>query len=50
MNKAIETLQSWFGKRLVIGVPYFWLVLFFAIPFLIVFKISFSWMQPIQPG
>jgi len=50
MNKALETLQTWFGKRLVIGVPYFWLLLFFAIPFLIVFKISFSWMQPIQPG
>ncbi|MFM8844637.1 MAG: ABC transporter permease subunit [Gammaproteobacteria bacterium] len=50
MNKALETLQAWFGKRLVIGVPYFWLLLFFAIPFLIVFKISFSWMQPIQPG
>lgn len=39
-----------FGKRLVIGVPWFWLLLFFAVPFLIVFKISFSWMQPIQPG
>ncbi len=50
MKKALVTLQSLAGKRLVIGVPYVWLLLFFAIPFLIVFKISFSWMQPIQPG
>ena len=50
MNKALATLHSLAGKRLVIGVPYVWLLLFFAIPFLIVFKISFSWMQPIQPG
>jgi len=34
----------------VIGVPYLWLLAFFAIPFVIVLKISFSWMQPIQPG
>ena len=39
-----------FGKRLVTAVPAFWLLLFFAVPFLIVFKISFSWMQPVQPG
>lgn len=50
MSKTFAALQSMFGKRLVIGVPWFWLLLFFAIPFLIVFKISFSWMQPIQPG
>jgi putrescine transport system permease protein len=31
-------------------VPYLWLLAFFAIPFVIVLKISFSWMQPIQPG
>jgi putrescine transport system permease protein len=31
-------------------VPYVWLLAFFAIPFVIVLKISFSWMQPIQPG
>ena len=33
------------GKTSVIGVPYVWLVLFFLIPFLIVFKISMSEMQ-----
>jgi len=50
VDKVLSTLQSLFGKRLVIGVPSVWLLLFFVVPFLIVFKISFSWMQPIQPG
>jgi putrescine transport system permease protein len=50
VDKALSTLHSLFGKRLVIGVPSVWLLLFFVVPFLIVFKISFSWMQPIQPG
>ena len=50
MDKVLSSLQSVFGKRLVIGVPSVWLLLFFVVPFLIVFKISFSWMQPIQPG
>ena len=50
MNRALSILRSFAGKRLVIGVPYLWLLLFFTIPFLIVFKISFSWMQPVQPG
>jgi putrescine transport system permease protein len=44
-------LKRWGQPRnLVIGVPYLWLLAFFAIPFVIVLKISFSWMQPIQPG
>jgi putrescine transport system permease protein len=44
-------LKRWGRPRdLVIGVPYAWLLAFFAIPFFIVLKISFSWMQPIQPG
>lgn len=30
------------AKRLVIAVPYFWLLLFFLVPFIIVFKISLS--------
>ncbi|HYD29424.1 MAG TPA: ABC transporter permease subunit [Azospirillaceae bacterium] len=30
------------GRRLVVAVPYFWLLLFFLIPFLIVLKISFA--------
>lgn len=35
-------LQKWTGRRLVIALPYLWLFLFFLVPFLIVFKISFS--------
>jgi putrescine transport system permease protein len=50
VDKVLATLHPLVGKRLVIGVPLVWLLLFFVIPFLIVFKISFSWMQPIQPG
>jgi putrescine transport system permease protein len=38
------------GRQFVIAVPWLWLLLFFAVPFLIVLKISFSWMQPVQPG
>ncbi|MDC9719234.1 MAG: ABC transporter permease subunit [Gammaproteobacteria bacterium] len=35
--------MSW-GQRSVISVPYLWLTLFFLVPFVIVFKISFSEM------
>ena len=35
--------MSW-GRHSVIGVPYLWLTLFFLVPFVIVFKISFSEM------
>jgi putrescine transport system permease protein len=34
--------QSGSGRRLVIGVPYLWLLLFFLVPFAIVLKIAFS--------
>ena len=33
------------GARSVIAVPYIWLLLFFLVPFIIVFKISFAEMQ-----
>ena len=36
-------------RSLVIAVPYFWLFLFFAIPFLIVLKISFAEAQIAMP-
>jgi len=50
-SSLVSTLKRWGQPRnLVIGVPYAWLLAFFAIPFVIVLKISFSWMQPIQPG
>jgi putrescine transport system permease protein len=35
-------LRHWSGRKLVIAVPYVWLLLFFLVPFVIVFKISFS--------
>lgn len=34
--------KNWAGQRLVIALPYVWLFLFFAVPFLIVLRISFS--------
>ncbi|MBX3695315.1 MAG: ABC transporter permease subunit [Steroidobacteraceae bacterium] len=41
--------HNWAGKRLVIAVPYVWLLLFFLIPFIIVFKISFSEVRLAMP-
>lgn len=41
--------QNWSGKRLVISVPFLWLLLFFVVPFLIVLKISFSEVQIAMP-
>lgn len=37
------------GRRLLIGTPYVWLILFFVAPFLIVLKISFSTIATAQP-
>lgn len=37
------------GRRLVIGVPFIWLLLFFLLPFAIVFKISFAEMAMAIP-
>jgi putrescine transport system permease protein len=41
--------SRWTGSRLVIAVPYLWLLLFFLVPFLIVIKISFSEVQIAMP-
>ena len=41
--------QHWSGQRLVVAVPWLWLFLFFVIPFLIVFKISFSEIRLAMP-
>ncbi|MBV6418323.1 MAG: Putrescine transport system permease protein PotH [Steroidobacteraceae bacterium] len=41
--------NNWAGKRLVIALPYLWLVLFFLVPFIIVFKISFSEVRLAMP-
>ena len=40
-------LRNWSGQRLVIAVPYLWLVIFFLVPFLIVLKISFAEFSPL---
>ena len=41
--------RNWVGKKLVISAPYLWLLLFFLVPFLIVFKISFSEVRIAMP-
>ena len=40
-------LRNWSGQRLVIAIPYLWLLVFFLIPFLIVLKISFAEFSPL---
>ena len=40
-------LKNWSGQRLVIAVPYLWLLVFFLVPFLIVLKISFAEYSPL---
>jgi putrescine transport system permease protein len=37
------------GRRLVAGIPLLWLLLFFLVPFIIVFKISFSEVRLAMP-
>jgi putrescine transport system permease protein len=39
--------RNWAGQRLVISLPYLWLLLFFLVPFLIVLKISFAEFAPL---
>ena len=40
-------VKHWTGQRLVIAVPYLWLLIFFLVPFLIVLKISFAEFSPL---
>ena len=40
-------LRNWSGQRLVIAMPYLWLLVFFLVPFLIVLKISFAEFSPL---
>jgi putrescine transport system permease protein len=51
--RARDRLGKALGRGLVIAVPYFWLALFFLVPFLIVLKIAFSNVQlampPVEP-
>ena len=44
----IQSLRRGWGKRSVIGIPYIFLILFFSLPFLIVFKLSVSDMDGIR--
>src|SRR5437588_11742866 len=46
--KTTARQLSW-GARLVVLIPYLWLVLFFLLPFVIVLKISFSQTAIAQP-
>jgi putrescine transport system permease protein len=39
---ALQALRKHAGRPIVIAVPYLWLVVLFLVPFVIVFKISFS--------
>jgi putrescine transport system permease protein len=48
MSGALEKSGTW-ERRLVVLVPYLWLVLFFLVPFLIVLKISLSRTAIAQP-
>jgi putrescine transport system permease protein len=51
MRAPLRTLKGLFrGRSLVIGLPFFWLLLFFLFPFAIVFNISLSEMGTVRPN
>ena len=39
--------SNWYGQRLVIALPFLWLIVFFLVPVLIVLKISFAEFSPL---
>ncbi len=45
----LTRLQMAHGRKLVIALPYLWLILLFLLPFLIVFKISLAEMARAIP-
>lgn len=45
----MSRMQMKHGRKVVIALPYIWLILLFLLPFLIVFKISFSEMARAIP-
>lgn len=47
--KNLVKLNSIFGKKASIGIPYFWLIICSLLPFLIVLKISFAEMDISNP-
>jgi putrescine transport system permease protein len=44
MNTLFDKLPAWLklGSRSVLGIPFFWLIVFFALPFLILLRISLT--------
>jgi putrescine transport system permease protein len=48
MNQGAHRQGSW-GARLVVLIPYIWMLVFFLVPFLIVLKISLSHTEIAQP-
>ena len=48
MNFLQAFIKALRGRTAVIGIPYFWLLLFFMLPFLIVLKISVSEMETVR--
>ena len=53
MGRERSALARWFDERgwrkLIIGVPYLWLVLFFVLPFIIVIAMSFAKRADLSP-
>jgi putrescine transport system permease protein len=49
LHTAMGKLGSGWGRRIGIGLPYLWLIVFFLLPFLIVLKISLSEPMLSQP-
>ena len=45
----MEALKKWIMPRLVMGVPMIWLSIFFLIPFIVVFQVSFADLKFGQP-
>ena len=45
----MQALRKHAGRRFVIAVPYLWLIVLFLVPFIIVFKISFSESRMAMP-
>ena len=45
----MQALRKHAGRRFVVAVPYLWLIVLFLIPFIIVFKISFSETRMAMP-
>jgi len=48
-SRLLATIGNRNKRFIVIGIPYFWLLLFFFIPFIVVFKISISESTIAQP-